>query len=222
MLLYCYQKSALYMPNCFALHCGPLGHQDPIFISYIPDLKHWKTGVSGFWQTTGKRKFQPQAFPWKILCQRSVADSSSTATFTIFSLARKCCHVAEFCTIQKVMGYSAHPGCIYIAVRSLTDVGEARVPQPGALYIHLLHNQATLEVSTVQTGTLTGCFLAQYHFLSPGNAPPPLLLVTLFSPTLSPFLFRGQSGTATVSVEASLQSPFLNISCPRTGVAFLL
>lgn len=28
-----------HMLNWFALCCGPLGHQDPIFISYIPDLK---------------------------------------------------------------------------------------------------------------------------------------------------------------------------------------
>lgn len=140
-----------HMLNWFALCCGPLGHQDPIFISYIPDLKHWKTDMSGFWQTTGKRKFQPQAFPWKILCQRSVSDSSSTAALTIFSPAEKCCQVAEFCTIWKVPCCSAHPGCIYIAVRSFTDVGQLRVPQPGALYVHLLHNQATLEVSTVHT-----------------------------------------------------------------------
>ena len=153
-----------HMPNCFARRCGPLGHQDPIFISYIPDLKHWKTDVSGFWQTTGKRKFQPQAFPWKILCQRSVPDRSSSAAFTIFSPAEKCCHVAEFCTIQKVMYYSAHPGCIYIVVRSFTDFAQLRVPQPRALYLFLLHNQATLEVSIVQSGTLMGCFLAKYHF----------------------------------------------------------
>lgn len=68
-----------------------------------------------------------------------------------FSPAEKCCQVAEFCTIRKVMRCSAHPGCIHIAVRSFTDVAQLRVPQPGALYVHLLHNQATLEVSTVHT-----------------------------------------------------------------------
>lgn len=148
--------------------------------------------MSGFWQTSGKRKFQPQAFPWKILCQRSVSDSSSISAFTIFSSAKQCCHVAEFCTIQKVMGYSARPGCTHNAVRSLTDVVQERVPQPGAFCMHLLHNPATLEVSRVKSGTLMGCFLAQWHFLSPGSVPLQLL-VTRFSPTLSPFLFRGES-----------------------------
>lgn len=89
-----------HMLNWFALCCGPLGHQDPIFISYIPDLKHWKTDMSGFWQTTGKRKFQPQAFPWKILCQRSVSDSSSTAAFTIFFPGR------EVLSSSRILHYS--------------------------------------------------------------------------------------------------------------------
>lgn len=70
-----------------------------------------------------------------------------------FSLAEKCCRVAEFCTIQKVTHYCAHPNCIYIAIRSFTDVAQLRVPQPGELYTHLLINQATLQITTLQSGT---------------------------------------------------------------------
>lgn len=92
------------------------------------------------------------------------------------------------------MGYSAHCGYIYITVRSLTDVVQVRVPQTGAFYIQLLHNQATQEKSTVLSGTLLGSSLAQHHPLSPDDVLLPLFPITLVSPThLFFFLFRGQS-----------------------------
>lgn len=51
------------MPNFFALCCGPLGDQGPIFISHIPDLKHWKTEMSDFWQTKGNTSSNLKHFP---------------------------------------------------------------------------------------------------------------------------------------------------------------
>lgn len=124
------------MPNFFALCCGPLGDQDPVFISHIPDLKHWKTDTSGFWQTTGKSKLQPQAFPWKILCQRSVSVSRSTAAFTIFFTG------TELLSCSRILygSDSAHPGSIHVPVRSLIDVAHEGTPA-WALCVHPLHSQ---------------------------------------------------------------------------------
>lgn len=138
------RKVPFHMPN-FALFCGPLGHQDSIFISYIPDLKEWKTDMSGFWQTTGKRKFQPQEFPWKMLCQSLWQQQH--CSFHYFFPGKDVLSYSR--TFQEVRGCSAHPGCVYVAVRSLTDVAKVMVPQPGALHIHLLHSQSTLGGSKV-------------------------------------------------------------------------
>lgn len=85
--------------------------------------------MSGFWQTTGKSKFQPQAFPWKTLCQRSVSVSRSTAAFTVFFTG------TEVLSCSRILHYSeSHVlQCIYASVRTFIDVVPRGQPSLGTV-----------------------------------------------------------------------------------------
>lgn len=97
-----------------------------------------------------------------------------------FSLEKKCCHITQFCTFQEVRGYSAHPGCVYVAVRSLTDVVKVRVPQPEPLHIHLLHSQATLRTAKWHTDMLLSSTILLFKSSQCSSTTPCNTVVSYF------------------------------------------
>jgi len=131
------------LPNCSALHCGLLSRQDHIWFSYIPELKNSKNWCVWFLANHREMKVPSSSISLENILSKISLWQQQYCSFHSF-LLRKAVSCSRILHYQKVMGYSAHSGCNYIAVRSLTEVAWVRVPQPEPLCIHLVHSQATL------------------------------------------------------------------------------